>query len=112
MHRAGERAFHIAEELAFDQSRYQRTAIDRNKRLVSEGAGVMNGARHHFLPRAAFTQNEHRVYAVCRLCDYPVQLVHLSSAPNNAAENLLRLNFFAKHAIFRFEAQMDGDPVE
>ena len=55
------RAFYVSEQFAFDKRWNQGTAVHRNKGLIPEWAGVMNCPCDHFLSRAAFAQDEHRV---------------------------------------------------
>src|SRR5271154_782492 len=59
--RSCECAFHIPEELAFDQGGHQRAAVDGNEGLVVETSGVMNGASDHLLAGAALAENQHGV---------------------------------------------------
>ena len=49
---AAESALGMAEKFAFHQGSDQRTAIDGHK--LARRIGVVNGAGHHFLTRAAF----------------------------------------------------------
>ena len=57
--RAGERAFLVAEQLAFEQRFGQCAAVDRHHRHVTPRAGGMDGPRHHFLPGAAFPGDQY-----------------------------------------------------
>ena len=56
---AGERALLVAEQLGFEQRLGQGGAGDRDERLGRAVAGVVDGARDHFLAGAAFALNEH-----------------------------------------------------
>src|SRR5262249_20951592 len=58
-HRAGERAFLVAEQLRLEERRGQRRAIDRNERAVFAPALEMNRARAELLAGAGFAADEH-----------------------------------------------------
>ena len=109
---AGERAFDIAKQFALDQRRHQRTAIDRDERLVVERPGVMNGARHHFLAGAALAENQDGVGTVGGFGDDAVELLHLRRAADDSAVTLLGLELLAQHAVFTFELEVVGDALE
>jgi len=49
-----ERALHVAEKLAFDESRCHRTAIEYDEGLGGAKAASVDGAREDFLARAGF----------------------------------------------------------
>ena len=57
---AGEGAFFVAEQLAFEQRLGQRRAGDRHERLLRAVAGIVDGARDQLLAGAAFALNQHR----------------------------------------------------
>src|SRR5882724_7494398 len=50
----------MAEQLALDQLRRQRAAIDRDERSVSAFAGTMNRLGEEFLAHARLAEDEHR----------------------------------------------------
>ena len=56
---AGERAFAMAEQLAFDERLGQGAAVDRDERLVGPRALVVNGAGDQFLAGAGFAEDQH-----------------------------------------------------
>jgi len=56
--RTRERAAHVPEQFAFDQRRRQRSAIDRNKRMIVPRALSVDGPRHKFFTRSAFPNNQ------------------------------------------------------
>ena len=57
---AGEAALLVAEQLALDQARRDRAAVDREEMLAAAPAQVVDGLRHHFLAGAAFAADQHR----------------------------------------------------
>src|SRR5580704_12297896 len=60
MSRVGERTLLLAEQLAFDQRRRNRRAVDRYKRLVTPSALMVQELRDQVFARAAFTFNQYR----------------------------------------------------
>src|ERR1700728_236827 len=97
--RTGESALHVAEKLALDQSRNERSAIDWNKWLVAEWTGIMNRAGDHFLAGSAFAQDQDGMNAVSRLGDDAIELLHLGCAANDATESLFGFHFLPQQAV-------------
>ena len=64
---AGERAFAMAEQLAFDQRLGQRAAIDRHKRHLGPRALLVNGAGDQLLAGAGLAQESARSNASAQL---------------------------------------------
>ena len=58
--RAGERAAHVAEQFAFQQTFAQRAAIHAHKRARAARAKLMHRLGDQFLARAGFAQQQHR----------------------------------------------------
>jgi hypothetical protein len=58
--RVGEGAFHVAEQLGFEQRFGNGAAIDRDEGLVGAGAGAVDGARQQFLAGARVAAQQHR----------------------------------------------------
>ena len=56
--RAGERAALVAEELALDERRRQRGAVDRDERPLRRGAPFVNRAREQFLAGAGLPDQQ------------------------------------------------------
>src|SRR5262245_65293230 len=54
----GERAFFMAEELAFEQVLGDGVAVDGDERAVLLRAPAVERLRHHFLAGAAFSENQ------------------------------------------------------
>src|SRR5580658_7726003 len=88
---AGEGTSDVAEKRTLDQSGHQGSAIDRNKGLVAERTGIVDGARHRSLASATFAQDQNRVRAVRRSRDDAVELLHFESS--TAAESRFRRTF-------------------
>ena len=55
---AGERAFLVAEQLAFDQARRQRRAAQPNERSKTSAAQIVNGPRDQFLAGSRFAEQQ------------------------------------------------------
>src|ERR1700691_6103402 len=88
---AGEGTFDVAEKRTLDQSGHQGSAIDRNKGLVAERTGIVDGARDRPLASATFAQDQNRVRAVRCSRDDAVELLHFESS--TAGESLFRPTF-------------------
>ena len=73
---AGERAFAMAEQLAFDQRLGQCAAVDRDERLLAAEALLMHGAGDQLLAGAGFAQDQHRRVRRRDLVDQPLDLLH------------------------------------
>src|SRR3546814_6620184 len=58
-HRAGERALHMAEELALEQFARNRRAVDADQRPAAAPAGFVDGARDQLLAGAALAGDQH-----------------------------------------------------
>ena len=85
---AGESALHIAEQLALDQRRHQRPAIDGQKRLLRIGPVGVDGPGHQLLAGAAFAQHQHRVRALRDFGKNAVELLHFAGAADDGAQAL------------------------
>ena len=109
---AGERALHVAEQFTLDQGGHERSAIDRDERLVAEGTGIVNGARHHLFAGAALAQNQHRVHAVGGLGDDAIELFHFRGAADDAAESLFGLHLLAQQTVLRLQLQVAGHALQ
>ena len=98
--RAGEGAFHVAEQFGFDQRGNQRGAVHRNEGLVLARARKMNRARHQLLARSALAQNQHRIVVLADLFDQLVDALHLGRDADQAAKARAGAQLLAKNAIF------------
>ena len=58
--RVGERALLAAEQLAFDQRRRQRRAVDADETGIAAGTLAVDRVSRHALPRAGFAEQQHR----------------------------------------------------
>jgi hypothetical protein len=58
-HGAGERALHVAEQLALDQLRWDRGAVHLDERRLRARALRVDRARHELLPRAVLRRDQH-----------------------------------------------------
>ncbi len=82
----GERAFDVAEQLAFQQALHQGRTIHRDKGLIGSQAVAVNGTRHQFLAGTAFAGDEHRAVARCRAPDLGKHLLHGRTAANDGSD--------------------------
>ena len=89
LHRAGERALFVTEQLALHQRFGQRRAIDGDERPVAPRAQVMNGARHQFLARAAFPVDQHRRLGGRHLPDQRENLLHGGATAHHIHQHAL-----------------------
>ena len=67
--RAGEGAALVAEQLGLQEGIGDRRAVDRQETSGPAGAGVVDGARHELLARAALAQDHHARVDGGRLAD-------------------------------------------
>src|SRR5947209_1107284 len=74
--RAGERAAHVAEKLAFDQRLGERRAVDRRERLVAPRRLAVNGVRDELLPRSRLAADADRDVAPREAGDERKDLAH------------------------------------
>src|SRR5271163_1525261 len=75
-------AFHVTEELGFDQRGNERRTIYRNEGLVAPVAQVMNGAGHQLFSRSAFAEHQHWIIVVAYLLYQAVNAAHLLRCPD------------------------------
>src|SRR5271156_318953 len=98
LHRPGESAAHVAEELALEQLFRQRSAIDDDERLVLTPAPSMDLARDHVLAGAAFSREQNRGVAAGGLARGFEQALHGGTL---RVEQRLLVDGEAQRAIFR-----------
>ncbi len=71
-----ERAAHVAEQLALEQSLRNRGAVDREEGLVHATAVVMQCARHHLLARSALARDQDARVDVRGAADHREHVAH------------------------------------
>ena len=98
--RAGERAFFVAEQFAFQKLFGNRGAIDGEKRLRRAVAVMIDRAGYQFLARAAFAGDERGRVGCGNLADEFENALHRSAAADDA-----------EFVIFRFEERRVGDDL-
>ncbi len=74
--RAGERAAHVPEQLAFDQVLRQGGAVERNQRLLGTVRAGMDGLRDQFLADAGLAADQHRQVRGGHRVDLGLQAAH------------------------------------
>ena len=84
--RAGERAFHVAEELRFEQRLRQRAAVERHERTIAPQRIEMDGARDPFLAGARLAGDEHGAVGARDLLDQLEDGEHLVAAADDVRE--------------------------
>ena len=97
---AGERAFFVAEQFAFEELFRNRGAIHRKKRLRRAVAVMINRAGNEFLAGAAFAGDERGRVGGGNLADELEHALHRSAAADDA-----------EFVIFRFEQRRVGDDL-
>ncbi len=90
--RPGKRPVFVAKQLALDQRLGNGRAVDRHKRSRATLTLLVNGAGNEFLPRPAFTPNQHCGVGVGNLADQIVDLAHFLALPNNVAHVLVTVD--------------------
>ena len=106
---AGEAAFHVAEQLGFDQLLGNRRAIDFDKCPVAAQARGVQRARDQFLARAAFPVDQDAPVGGSRQRDLLAQSAHRNGIAlqlRAAAEFLAKLPVFLRQAV-NFERILD-----
>ena len=83
---AGERAAHVAEQLALEQRVDDRRAVDRDERLACAGPGLMERARGEFLAGAGLAADQHDLRVRRQPLNQAEHLLHHRAAAEHAAE--------------------------
>ncbi len=111
---AGERAFHVAEEFAFNEIFGQRGAVGLDKGLVGAVAVVVDGVGDEFLAGAGFAADEHAGLAFGDLGDLVVHNLHLVGVADDVggAEAVFQLGAEALIFGFQFFAALLGAAAE
>ncbi|MCG3778609.1 MAG: hypothetical protein JW388_1330 [Nitrospira sp.] len=100
---AGERALLVAEQLAFQQRRRERSAVNGHHRRTRTRAELVNGFGDEFFSRATFAENED---AGARGSDLPHDLknpLHGSGFADDVVEAKFRIKLLMKLPVFHFE---------
>ena len=100
---AGEGAFLMAEQFAFQKRRRQRCAMDGDHRLLGARAEVVNRLGDEFLARAAFAQHKHTRACGGDLLDDFKNFLHHRRLADDIFDAELRVNLRTQLAIFRFQ---------
>src|SRR5439155_22799747 len=85
-HGAGERAFGMAEELAFIKLLRNRGAVDADQRPLAALAALVDFAGHEFLARAGLAENQHAGVGGRDEFNLPRNGVQSGALPDEAAE--------------------------
>ena len=101
--RAGERAFHVAEEFALEERLGHRGAIDLDHRPVAARAALVDGAGHEFLAGAAFAGDEHGGIGGGDEFDLPEHFSQRRAFADDVASAARRGHFLAQVAVFLLE---------
>src|SRR5262245_19257645 len=81
--RAGERSALPSKELAFNQRRRHRRAVDDGQRLLAPPALAMDGPRYQFLPGAGFTAEENGRIGVRHLLNPGEDILQTGALPDD-----------------------------
>src|SRR6185437_3768321 len=112
LHRAGEGALHVAEELGFDEGWYEGRTIHRNEGLRAAGAGKMDRASDELLAGAALAENQNGIIVLAHLFDQSVDALHFDRGTDQAAESGAGAKLLAKDAIFLVHGERAHHAVE
>ena len=99
LHGSGKGAFLMPEQFGFQQGFRQRRTAHFYEGLFTARAVSMNGIRNHFLPRSAFTENQHRGIRGGDQFDFFQNLPHLLVFADHTVEIEFSFEFLAKGRI-------------
>ncbi len=98
--RAGERAFHVPEQFAFQQRFGQCAATDFDERLVPPRRAMMNRPGQQRFARAAFAGHQHRRPAVGDRLDQIENLQHLVIVPDDVLQAEAQIELLPERLVF------------
>ena len=105
-HGPGERAFHVAEQFAFDQFLGDGGAVDFHEGLLGAETEKMQGMRDQFLSGPAFAKNQDAAVGGSRQSQLLAQGLHGDAFANDA---VFALQFLTQLAVLRGQSQLlDG----
>ena len=99
--RAGEGAFFVPEQFAFQKRLRDGAAIDGDKRPVFARAALVDGPRRHFLAGAAFAQEEGRARRSWPLCGWSQRRVRMAGLVPSMPSKVLPASICCICADFR-----------
>ena len=109
---AGEGAFFVAEQFAFDEGGDERTAIDGDEGAAGHGTAEVQGAGDEFLAGAAFAGNEDGGARVFEAGDEAEDILNAGGIADDAVERSLGFGAFAEVEILFDEANLVGHAAE
>jgi len=109
---AGEGAFDVAEELAFDEVGGEAAAVDDDKGEVAAGAGVVDGAGDEFLACAGLAGDEDGLAGGGDVGDLAEELLHAGGVADEAGEFVAGLEAGAHAAVFEQDGAAFGEAVD
>ena len=104
--RAGERAFFVAEQFAFQKCRRECGAMHRHEWLLRARTQLVNRLRHKFLARAAFAANQNRRARRRDLLDDFKNFPHFRRFTDNVFQAKFGIELLPQGNIFRFQVLM------
>ena len=107
---AGEAPLLVAEDLAFDQVRRDRAAVDREERAGAPPAQVVHGLRDDFLAGAALAGDEHRHRGARDAQDLLIDPAHRGRAAPELAEMALFLQALLEVVGLGLQCRRLGQP--
>ena len=110
--RAGERAAHVAEQLALEQRVDDRRAVDRDERLGAARAGLMKGAGRELLAGAGLAADQHHLRVRRQPLDQAEHFLHHRAAAEHAAELELSRDLALERDDLRAPLELRADVVE
>jgi hypothetical protein len=106
---ARERAFHVAEQLRFEERFGQGAAVEGDERTIAPQRIEVDGARHPFLAGARFAGHEHRALGAGDLLDELEDREHLLAAPDDVGELVARAERpLQQHVLLPEAALLEG----
>ncbi len=109
---AGEGAFFVAEQFAFDQRGDQRSAVHGHERTVGQSAAEMNGAGDQFLAGSAFAGNQDRSARVLEARDQAQHVLNFGGRTDDAVQGGFGFDAFAEKLILFDQADFFGHAAQ
>ena len=110
--RAGERAFFVAEQFAFDERGDERSAIDRDKGAVGEGSAEMHGAGHQFFAGSALAVDQDRRARVFEARDHAEDFLNARGDPMMPCDGGFGFGALSQEFVFFDEADFVGHAAQ
>ena len=94
---------HVAEQLALDEARSNRAAVDLDQRSIRASTAAVHRSCEQFLARPGLAQDEHRGVGRSHAFDIPQGADKRRAVPDDLAEIVLGLNLFLQVQVLRLQ---------